>query len=394
MDLRYTCLLASFIVLSAHGQWVEVPSPIAANLWSMAFFTDELGYMNSNSVLLKTTDGGDTWTATTHQGNVDGDFSFPSSTVGYMAGFYDVIKKTTNGGNTWTTLTVNNQALPIRSVSFPDVNTGYVVSLNGFIRKTTNGGATWTAQTASGSPQFRQVHFVNANLGTAIGENGAIRRTTNGGTTWSSVTGAPSTYLNDIFFLDENIGFIVGGQGTMLKTTNGGANWSVMNTGTTEWLDAVCFRNEMEGYVAGTSGFMMKTVNGGLTWTTEDNPFYFSTQHINDIAWKNGRWITIGDAGNITRSGSDVGIHDPVQEGSAFDIGPNPASSSVMIRARDGRNVLRTVRVFDFGGALVRTSTLVVDQDQLNVADLSEGLYLVEVNAGSSTGRLKLVVQH
>jgi hypothetical protein len=35
-----------------------------------------------------------------------------------------------------------------------------------------------------------------------------------------------------------------------------------------------------------------------------------------------------------------------------------------------------------------------VDQDQLNVADLSEGLYLVEVNAGSSTGRLKLVVQH
>ena len=389
MDLRYTCLLASFIVLSAHGQWVEVPSPIAANLWSMAFFTDELGYMNSNSVLLKTTDGGDTWTATTHQGNVDGDFSFPSSTVGYMAGFYDVIKKTTNGGNTWTTLTVNNQALPIRSVSFPDVNTGYVVSLNGFIRKTTNGGATWTAQTASGSPQFRQVHFVNANLGTAIGENGAIRRTTNGGTTWSSVTGAPSTYLNDIFFLDENIGFIVGGQGTMLKTTNGGANWSVMNTGTTEWLDAVCFRNEMEGYVAGTSGFMMKTVNGGLTWTTEDNPFYFS-----DIAWKNGRWITIGDAGNITRSGSDVGIHDPVQEGSAFDIGPNPASSSVMIRARDGRNVLRTVRVFDFGGALVRTSTLAVDQDQLNVADLSEGLYLVEVNAGSSTGRLKLVVQH
>ncbi|MBX2979597.1 MAG: T9SS type A sorting domain-containing protein [Flavobacteriales bacterium] len=379
--------------MSVHGQWVQVPSPIAANLWNIVFLTEDLGYMNSNSLILKTIDGGETWTTTTHQGNVGGNFSFPSSTVGYMAGFYDVIKKTTDGGNTWTTLTINNQALPIRAVSFPDVNTGYVVSLNGFIRKTTNGGATWTAQTAPGNPQFRHVHFVNVNLGTAIGENGAIRRTTNGGATWSSVTGAPSTFLNDIFFLDENIGFIVGGQGTMLKTTNGGANWALMNTGTTEWLDAVCFRNEMEGYVAGTSGFMMKTMNGGLTWTTEVNPFYFSTQHINDIAWANGRWITIGDAGRITRSGEEVGIDDPSLEG-AFDIGPNPASSHVKIRAREQQGHLCTVRVFDAGGALVRTTVLGADQVHLEVSDLSDGLYVLEVNTGSSSARMKLMVQH
>lgn len=360
----------------------------------MAFFTEDLGYMNSNLDLLKTTDGGASWSLTVHEGNVDGDFSFPTSTVGYMAGFYDVIKKTVDGGTTWTTLTINNQALPIRSVSFPDVNTGYVVSLNGFIRKTTNGGLSWIAQTTSGNPQFRHVHFVDPDRGTAIGENGAIRRTTNGGATWSAVTGAPATFLNDIFFLDQNIGFIVGGQGTMLKTTNGGANWTVMPTGTSEWLSAVCFRNELEGYVGGTSGFMMKTVDGGLTWTTEDNPFYFTTQSINDIAWRNGHWITSGAGGNITRSAGGVGIVDGGQEGSGFEIGPNPASSQVTIRARSEGAQVRSVHLFDPRGTLVRSTVLRTDQDVLSVVDLSEGLYLMEVNAGASSTRMKLVVQH
>ena len=394
MRKLYTCLLISVPVLSMHAQWTEITSPTPANLWTMGWFTEDLGYMNSNALVLKTTDGGDTWATTTYQGNVEGDFSFPTSTVGYMAGFYDLIKKTTDAGNTWTSITINNQALPIYSVSFVDANTGWVTGINGFIRKTTNGGTSWTAQSTSGSPQLRHVHFVNANLGTAIGDNGAIRRTTNGGTTWSVVTGAPSTYLNDIFFLDANIGFIVGGQGTILKTTNGGANWAAMSSGTTEWLDAVCFRNEQEGYVGGTSGFMMKTTNGGLTWTTEDNPFYFSTQHINDIAWKTDHYLVIGDAGNITRSGADVGINDAASEGPVFDLRPNPASSSVTIRTREQMNGVRKVRVFDIGGALVRTVNLLTDQDQLDVTDLSDGLYLVEVHAGASVARQKLVVQH
>lgn len=394
MRTFYTCLLIASLASHVNGQWVQMPSPTPANLWSMAFFTENMGYMNTNAQLLKTVDGGETWTLTTHPGNVDGDFSFPSSTVGYMAGFSDYIKKTTNAGASWTTININNQSLPIYSVSFPDVNTGYVVGINGFIRKTTNGGATWTAQSVSGSPSLRHVHFVNPNLGTAIGTNGAIRRTTNGGATWSSIAGAPATSLEDIFFLDENIGFIVGGSGTMLKTTNGGANWSLVNTGTTEALYSVCFRNAMEGYVGGTSGFMMKTTNGGLTWATEDNPIYLSTQHIDDIAWKNGHWITIGSGGRISRNAGNVGIADRTGGGPAFMLSPNPASDRVAIHGRDPQVAMRTVRVFDVRGGLVLATTLTGDVAQLDVAGLGDGLYLLEVNEGAVSGRLKLMVQH
>ena len=42
----------------------------------------------------------------------------------------------------------------------------------------------------------------------------------------------------------------------------------------------------------------------------------------------------------------------------------------------------------------MRTTTLSADQDQLEVADLSDGLYVVEVNAGSTSARMKLIVQH
>ena len=360
----------------------------------MEFFTESVGYMNTNGSLLKTTDGGDTWTTTTIQGNVNGDLSFPTSTVGYMAGFYDKIKKTTDQGVTWTTISIPNQALPIYSVSFADANIGYLVSMQGFIRKTTNGGTTWTAQTAGGSPYLRHVHFVNANLGTAIGENGSIRRTTNGGSTWSAVFGAPSTYLNKIFFLNNTIGFIVGGQGTILKTVDGGANWSALNSGTTEWLSAVCFRNEQEGYVGGSSGFMMKTTNGGITWTEENNPIFFQTQKINDIAYKNGHYIAIGDGGRIARTGVVSGITSAEQAKPIMELLPNPASSSVVLHAPDHLNLPCKVRVYDGAGALIRTIGLAVGERRMDVADLNNGLYVVELEMGSSVTRQKLVVQH
>ncbi|MCB9165571.1 MAG: T9SS type A sorting domain-containing protein [Flavobacteriales bacterium] len=378
--------------LSANAQWVEVACPVNANLWKMGWATEDVGYMNTNSALLKTVDGGETWTTTSYTGNVDGDFSFPTSSVGYMAGFYDIIKKTTDGGNTWTSVTVNNQALPVRSVSFVDANTGWVVGINGFIRKTTNGGASWTVQTASGTAQFRRVHLVNANVGTAIGDNGAIRRTTNGGSSWTTIFGAPNTYLNDIFFLDENIGFIVGGQGTILTTSNGGVNWTTMNSGTTQWLETVCFRNPLEGYVGGTSGFMMKTTNGGLTWVVENNPFFLSTQSINDIVWKTDHYLAIGSAGNITRTGT-VGIRTIGTDGIVMELGPNPATTSVTIRVPELADRARTVRVFDTGGSLLHTTTLAGDRDQLDVTGLSDGLYVLEVSVGASLARMKLVVQ-
>jgi photosystem II stability/assembly factor-like uncharacterized protein len=393
MRKLYTCLLLSFQLLTVNAQWTQITSPFPGNLWSMAFFTDNLGYMNTNGYLLKTTDGGTTWTSTSILGNVDGDFSFPTSTVGYIAGDYDVIRKTTDQGATWTTLTINNQALPIYSASFVDANTGYVVGVNGFIRKTTNGGATWAAQSTSGSPNLKHVHFVNADLGTAIGDNGAIRHTMNGGTTWSAVFGAPATYLKDIFFLNSSIGFIVGGQGTMLKTVDGGATWSVMSSGTTEPLSAVCFRTEQEGYVGGMSGFMMKTTDGGVTWTTEDNPFFYSTQHINDIIFKNGHYIAIGDGGHITMSGA-VGIPSVEQDVAPVEIGPNPASNSVMIHVPGRMPLPCKVRIYDGTGALVRTNSLSAGEKRMDVEDLNDGLYVVEVEMASSVVRQKLVVQH
>lgn len=393
MRKLYICLLLTFSMLTVNGQWTAITSPFPGNLWSMQFFNDNVGFMNTNLTLLKTTDGGDTWTSTAIQGSVNGDFSFPTSTVGYLAGFYDVIKKTTDQGATWTTLTINNQSLPIYSVSFVDANVGYVVGINGFIRKTTNGGTTWTTQTTTGSPQLRHVHFVNASLGTAIGDNGAIRRTTNGGTTWSAVFGAPSTSLNDIFFVNSSIGFIVGGQGTIIKTTDGGANWSLLSSGTTEWLSSVCFRNAQEGYVGGTDGFMMKTLDGGSTWSTEDNPLFYSTQDINDIAFRNDHYIAIGDGGHITRSGP-VGILSLESDGPGVELSPNPASHSVLINASEQMDLPFKVRVYDATGALIRAMDLPAGEKRMNVEDLTDGLYVVEVGRGKSVARQRLVVQH
>ena len=54
------------------------------------------------------------------------------------------ILKTIDGGTTWTTLS-SGTTNDLNSVYFTDANTGYAVGDTGTILKTIDGGTTWTA---------------------------------------------------------------------------------------------------------------------------------------------------------------------------------------------------------------------------------------------------------
>lgn len=394
MKINYLALLCFFPFLSVHGQWTQVTGLPSGNRWKMGFFTQTVGYMNTNGSLLKTTDGGTTWTPTSVQGSVDGNFSFPSSNVGYLAGYYDLIKKTTDQGVTWTNIPMGNQSLPVYGVSFPDLNTGFTIGSLGLVRKTNDGGATWTATTLAGLPDMRKIHFLDADRGFVMGPNGLLRKTVNGGATWQTLTMAAGSILFDWFFLNSNIGFIVGDGGKIWKTTNSGATWTLLNSGTTEALTSVCFRNEQEGYVGGINGFMMKTLDGGATWAIEDNPYFLLTQKINDIVFTNNHYIAIGDGGHVTISEEVNSVTTLGKEPNGIEVAPNPASHTVAVRLSDQRAYPCVMRVYNSLGALVRMVELAPGDNQLLVADLSEGLYVLETGTGPQARRQKLMVRH
>lgn len=72
----------------------------------------------------------------------------------------------------------------------------------------------------------------------------------------------------------------------------------------------------------------------------------------------------------------------------AFSMYPNPATDQVTITSKEGGQ--KNVTIFDvLGNQVMSTST----QDNINVASLSQGVYLVRITQGNTTETKKLVVR-
>jgi hypothetical protein len=105
--------------------------------------------------------------------------SFTDANTGTAVGEHRTILRTTDGGETWTSQTnpFSGTGQFFRSVSFTDANHGTVVGANGVILHTTDGGTNWATQTSGTTKSLHAVFFTDANTGTIVGANGIILRT-------------------------------------------------------------------------------------------------------------------------------------------------------------------------------------------------------------------------
>ena len=120
--------------------WFSLTSGTTNSLLSMKFITTETGWVASGNAVLRTTNGGQTWT--THPASQDPiqAISFPTSSTGYAAAFSSLYK-TTDGGLSWSTLLFSQ--FGIQDIAFTDANKGWIIAFDG-VSSTSNGGSTWT----------------------------------------------------------------------------------------------------------------------------------------------------------------------------------------------------------------------------------------------------------
>lgn len=249
--------------------------------WGVHFTSADTGYVcggtqYAQSVVLKTTNGGTTWTEQpTNVGKILFDITFVTPQVGYASAYDQQIVKTTNGGATWQVIPLqapflNKSWQPLRSIFFVNDTLGYVAGGQGYqsgiLFKTTNGGATWGYRDFD--EELRDVFFVNKNVGFICGY-GVVYGTTNGGNTWKplSITG---DYFTSLCFVNEQVGYVVGNEGTIAKTTDGGYNWDILRSANVllqkKWhIEKVVFKNTTHGYIVGDN-LVATTTNGGITW--------------------------------------------------------------------------------------------------------------------------------
>lgn len=305
-------LLMLSTILSAQT-WETLTTGTSYILFDISFPSsqNDVGYAagmqytyDAEGVVIKTTDGGDTWTQVLGGTNQDGieAVCFTSPTTGFVAGWNDYFAKTTDGGATWTTMTVGSDNWYFKDIEFYDANNGIAAAITNssgnVIYVTSDGGTTWT--TATGINQdIQDVCYANANTLYVVGGDEKIAKSTDGGNTWTEIySGVVTRYFMGVDF-DGNFGIVGGEDGKIMSTTDGGSTWQTFATGYENFYGAHVFNSD-SAYMGGTDENIYKTTDSGANWGWENDGA--GTSHIYKIkATDNSTVFACGSQGVIKR---------------------------------------------------------------------------------------------
>ena len=233
---------------------------------AMRYNIDSLWF---GSILLRTSDGGLSWSFQLYQDQYFFALSFRDSSHGWMGSDVGELLRTSDGGLTWTpTLVDSSMWMQFPVLRFRFFSPGYGFAMGGFIDRagvvwrTTNGGDRWTPDVAAGEP-IRDLHFVDSLHLVAIGgdfEQGpAIVLSSDGGLTWVE------RYLNLVgevramSFRTPNEAWVaLGILGQYMVTTDTGSTWTTYSVPDSAAALDLMFADSLHGYMVGTKGIIMK----------------------------------------------------------------------------------------------------------------------------------------
>ena len=336
---RKTLFLGAFFCffsLALQAQWATsyTNSSGTRNYCDAKFITTTVGYvLAQEGEVLKTTDGGATWTVktpvpgTTAAGagspKTMASFDFISETTGFVVGQNGLIYKTTDGALTWSaaisigvgsTTGQNPITRYLNSIRFYDSNTGFILGNLGTVIKTTDGGTTWNRiinepTSATGFPNTSSHYYFGSiidattlRIAPAFYTMGLLS-----GTTLTAATNITtnSTYYGAYFF-DANNGYVVGYRGNntyadILKTTDGGTTWTqTINTGANNTtagttLRSVTFTDTNNGIAVGLLGSVYETSDAGNSWTKNNNALFTGAGALLNVSkLANGHKFIVG----------------------------------------------------------------------------------------------------
>ncbi len=259
------------VTSNSGATWTDVNSGFNKGLTQVTCPSSTVCYAaGDRGVVLKSTDGGNTWsyagsTATgvagsgaTADGNpIYGLYCVSTSTC-YATDIYAHVLKTTDGGNTWTWQTT--------PVTTPGVNVPGSGGPNPF------GGLMGISCADSAGQNCVAVSLYASVTGqTAPTTVAPIVATTNGGSNWTleasnaGSTGTAPNYLAAVSCIQGTTTCYAVGRGGAIVTTTDMVNWTKMTSNTTNALNDITCSSTTSCVATGASGTI--DVLSGTTWT-------------------------------------------------------------------------------------------------------------------------------
>jgi photosystem II stability/assembly factor-like uncharacterized protein len=296
-------------------------------------------------MIRRSDDKGETWEVASMQAESQiRDIAFLNATTGFATtNEWGLVLKTTDGGKTWTRVQLaennNGQVQPVRNTSrivVVDEMTAYFDIFNHPISApsgkvgvvTRDGGLTFKSDTTPG-----EVYHVSGSTLIAFGREIAqfglskftVYKSTDKGLSWqivkTSPTGLSGTFDNNgielAHFLNENEFFItanisIGNDGYVYKTTDGGQTFTQLGKFPSGDPEYIYFKNATEGFaIAGSNSTRstFTTSDGGVTWVQSDKNMQYTAEYLgNDIyiSYTSGRTAISTDFGKTWTEQADA----------------------------------------------------------------------------------------
>jgi len=362
--------------------WTSQTGGVSEILRAVFFINADTGWAvggSLNKALIKTTDGGSNWQsiAPSYNGSKQMfDIAFFDANTGWLIAF-DSIYRTTDGGDTWVSegYTSNTESPNVRSIAVTSDTIAYMAGsrkkssiarqADVFYRRPENSPFLWSFSGFGppvSSDNFRSIEFINSDIGFAGGQRGQLYKKTD------FSTGGPWE-LN--FELLEN---------------------------QTIW--SISFPNESHGMflssveISGTTNAIIyHTSDSGETWSVAPDTIpdlllavLYAPDSVN--AW------TVGVGGKIYKGTQSVtGIN---QLGLNIDVSiyPNPASDFIHVELNSGSHEAISYTLTDVAGRLIKNaqwhSTSSDSHFTIDISQYRNGVYLLNLSTdeGHSTFRV------
>ena len=399
--------------------WLEIPTGVTENLFGVACLDkNEVVACGENGKILKTVDGGETWTVKFEKEGYDMiHVAFADAQVGYACGdscwwnndnHKGVIVKTTDGGETWQELP-NTEFVHlqwpdwIRSSDFcvVDEDTYYLFTRDAVLWRITDGGQSFTSIPFEFGMVKHCELFFEGETGYLVVIDGGIHihKTTDSGQTWSEVVtnGAYFGYSVVTHFFDKNhvemYGYFSEGTQNLLVTEDGFETVSYLNV-ECPIMDYYGMWNVSHSkYTSDTYGCILI----GMTLTkgsTDTNPY------IMKDGWEHCEWVKQGipeceNNGMVqcrdlyAVDGVDTVFYIAAENGFVYksamipvsgleenalqiNVYPNPASETVRIEGIEPTEV----QIYNALGQVVKT---VRGTNEIDLSGLVEGVYMLRI---------------
>lgn len=356
-------IFAAIQLLAQSEPWIRIsPTPIESNLNKIIQIpnSDRIMAIGSGASIMYSDDMGENWHVVYKPAGISrfitlNAIHFVDSNIGFIVGSKSTILKTYDGGFSWTLIPIPGDQ-NITDVFFHTELIGSIIK-PGKILKTVDGCQTWNSISVVGS----SLQYISDSIG-FIGStsNNFYNKTENAGDTWFQVEINPvidNFKIESVEFVDPEIGYICGYVNNssstqyILKTANGGNEWSIVHTPVLSWYNDTYFINQDTGFAIGGTWYhdlILKTFDGGNNWSESTLPF--TNWYMNNMIFdENGKGLCIGDYGQILESnnwGDDWITHD------------------------DHKTILRHIKT----KSIIDDSTIVIGGDMFN-GDLQGTIY-------------------